>query len=410
MNLLAYIEPVVFRENPRFLEAHIRWIARAFAGAPDARLALATSADLHELFAEIAPHIRLERFVIDSWRVLAPFAYRRDAYAAALYEVPTGVTKSGLSFLITQLEEIASRFQPNLVLCTSQNSAVQEVFGGGGTGTVFFEQAPVPRQRKRGSMFLDPAGHQSGSLLNTHAAAILAARPPAEPDAILDAWEEATRPSDYGVARKRELSAHLRAIARGRRIAAFAMQPADWISYEGAYELISPEGLVARWADALPAGWVGVPFFHPTSRFSQSLEHSLASSCQNLGFVREDLAHNALDMAAGLVDALVTISSTTAVTAGIYGARVVVVGKSAFSGIFPARDVSAIDDVEPLRREHRAALLAFLTNRYCHEGAALFAQENDFVNRARAAATHGHDIGFFLDFRDWTADRVSQIL
>lgn len=406
MNILIYLEPVTYRDDPLMLSPHLSWI-ESFVRAnlnSGVRFGIVTSWPLYSLLDRALPKL-VTPFLVEQWSLLAPSRYVRHSYSKALYG--RGEDSNLLLVpLVGKLSAARERFKPDLVLCSTQNVAVEQVFAD--VRRFFYEQAPLPRHRRKGSLVFDPFGHQVGSLINRASTRLLAGVPPkAGTDVVLEAWREAAKPRGPAAARRIQVVNALRRIAKGRKIAAFAMQPTDWITYEGAFEPVENGALIARWAERLPEGWIGVPFHHPSSRAPEWLDRSLPTSFPNLVTLPSELASNALDLAIDAIDGLVTISSTTAMTAALAGKRVVTVGASAFSALFGSR-IEDLAEREPLSADVRANLIAVLTHRYCHAREDVCSKRGGLLALAEEAG--GRDTDYFLDCSGWDPGRIAELI
>lgn len=411
MRILFYLEPVIFRNKPDFLAPHTSWISRLIRACRGSGIffGIATSRVLLACLKNQLPNQNIDFFELSPWLVMEGCFFRKDVYANALYGsvlAEDDLKYAMLRPLLSRLSEIAVDFSPDVVISSSQNLAVEFMFND--RLTLFYEAAPLPRLRRRGHMFLDPSGHQTNSMLTTCAKDILSIDLTEQDTSdILSTWELLTL---VPAAQRDAMDALSREIAkrkRGRRIALLAMQPADWLSYEGAYGAIAPEAVIARWARALPDGWVGIPIFHPASRIDVSHEAGLSAEFSNLEFLPPELSQNVGELAIRMADGLVTISSTLAMTAGLAGIPVVVTGTSAFTGIFP-RLVSALAKSNPLSAKERAALIVFLTHRYCHPDADFYRPDGSFISAIRDMLDTPDPKRWMRDLSGWSVDAIKR--
>jgi hypothetical protein len=166
VRVLFFIEPVIFRNEPDHLAAHLPWakcLSTSVKRDGDA-FAMASNPDVCAIWrgmqgAAESDHIC---FQLDPFDPLGPFDYRRDWYATAVYG--DGAADNPLKAV---LRDIRGRFQPDIVVMTSQNAFARQAFAG--LPTLHIEQAPLPRLGYAQRISIDPLGHQTNSLLEQKA-------------------------------------------------------------------------------------------------------------------------------------------------------------------------------------------------------------------------------------------------
>ena len=89
-----------------------------------------------------------------------------------------------------------------------------------------------------------------------------------------------------------------------------ALQPPDWLTYEGAWRSLSVSGLMMHWLDNLPANTVGCVSYHPLHQFSLDFEQLLEREHDNVLFLPQAWRQGRSEYLLPLVDATVTISSS----------------------------------------------------------------------------------------------------
>ena len=412
MRILIYIEPAIFRHDPLFLAPHVQGWALPMLQAHNSQgftWSFASSAALCELARHHAP--ALPAFAIPSWSILSACGYRRDGYSLALFDpdaAQRAITgQAPLAPLAEQLQAINQAVQPELVIATAQNSLLPLAFPQ--ARCLWMEQAPLPRLKKRGRIYLDPCGHQWGSVLEQAADRIrkltihLADQERAEA-----LWQTMLAPEESRQTAAQQVRQAIRDRAGGRRVALLVLQPPDWLSWEGCLGApITPDALLAQWAAALPEGWVGIPLYHPHSRLPAVLEASLAAEFSQLATLPPELSGNVAEWALPEADAVVAVSSSVAAHALISGKQVVVCGRSPLQA-FAATSLDALADPAPsLTRQQRLALLAFLSHRYSLPLAALRDPNGPLPDHLRALAATPDPIAWLLDLSSWTPDRLA---
>jgi hypothetical protein len=360
LRVLFFLEPVVYNE-PSFLVAHLHWVAMFARALHDGSGAFALAANAavisqwKQCFAQFA--MRSCSFALDSDSPLKPFNGDRRLYSRALYG-----QKAPDNPLIEKLTAIRSSYRPNLIVYTSQSSFAQAAFSG--IANLNIEQAPLPRAGHPQRTCFDPSGHQVGSLLECHAEQIRRLPLPEGSKAKLERLHLGIRrhlrqllPEDS------EIAKHLAQLRASTKIALLVTQPPDWVTYEGAFDSMPLEDLIACWAGELPSGWIGMPTYHPGYRLSEEMERALANSCSKVQFLPRDWSQGKTEALLLYVDGIVTLTSTVAMTGILLRQKVVVTGKSPFQA-WAAHSPQDIESAPVLSRKELLSLLAFLTSDY----------------------------------------------
>lgn len=402
MRILFFVEPVVFRRDPLFLAPHLAWVAALAAVSRGAiTCALATSPALCAHWR--TAHTQLQDvacFPLDSFASLAPFGHCRRSYARALYaDAPShGPLREALL-------DVRRRFDPDLVVLSSQNALAESAFAG--LPMLRIEQAPLPRTGQPLRMVVDPLGHQVGSVLERHGARIREFElSGAECNGVLDLLSAVRRQVQAAHPHGPQAVQALRALAGGAPVALLCLQPPDWVTYEGAGALVDPEELLLQWAARLPRGWVGVPTYHPDWTLSPAMEEAIAQSCPRLRLLPRMLPQGTTEALLASADGLVTISSSSAMTAALFGKPVAVLGNSPFRawGCHDIGDLACCPTLEP---RQAAATLAFLCHRYSHVNARLLGQPGYFTGLVTALAGAPDPLEWLFDRSDFAVGRVA---
>ncbi len=406
LDLLVYLEPVIFRRDPVALRAHFMWVAcfQRAAHAAGARFAIAANTDVCEAWAaqERADLPPARRFGINAFAALAAHGFERARYARALFEQPDAD-----DVLVTELRHVVEQFRPALVVMTAQSSIASRAFEG--LRTLHIEQAPLPRLGHPLRTAIDPCGHQSGALLERFRARLgatrLSRRQQGQAARLLQKLQDAAPHAhpDAGPA-----LAALAAIRREGPVALLATQPTDGVTFEGAYHPIELENLVYAWAEALPPGWIGVPTYHPGQRIEPALEQALGKACGRLRFLPGSLAQGLTEALLAEADGLVTISSTSAMTALLFGVPAIVTGRSPFAA-WCAHDPGQLASATTLPPDQRVTLLAFLTHRFAYRHDELMAEPGALVSVLRELSQRDDPAEWMLDLSNWDATRAEAL-
>jgi hypothetical protein len=398
MRVLVFIEPVIFWDRPEVLEAHLIWARQIETALEDGdELAVASSPRISRHWQEVRKDKSGRSFEIDPFMPLQPFDWTRTAYMAGLY-----ATDGENPPLQSRLEAIRAEFRPDLVVATSQSSFFKAAFRG--VPQYYVEQAPLPRFRQPFRTSFDPLGHQVDSLLSGSAEA-LSQRPVArekldQASDIVSRWGASLIFSDMGL----EARAALRDIRSGHpdhKIAILATQPPDWASYEGAYRPVDLSGLLCQWAEQLPPGWIGIPTFHDRGGLSADMQQALAASNPRLAFLPDPLAVGVSEPLIASADAVVSISSTSSITAILLGKPAVTVGRCALD----AWTGKTVADVAgpPVEPDVAIQLFMFLSHRFSIT-ANQIASRPQALRRKLARHAEGAGSDGEIEIENWTAE------
>jgi hypothetical protein len=417
MRVLIYVEPALFRADPLTYGSHIRcWVEPLLLCFRHARIevALATSTALLNLISPgQAP--RLCRFAIPSWSILAGCGYRRELYSQALFDgaaAEQAVAGQGLlAPLAAELQTVNAAFQPDVVLATGQNSLLPLVFHQ--ARCLWMEQPLFPRVKRRDRVYLDPCGHQLGSVLERGAELILhqaEVNPALWPDAMT-LWKQMQAPRLRQQWRARRVRHAVRELATERQVVLLVLQPPDSISWEGCMGgAIAQEALLAQWAAELPPGWVGIPLYKSYARLPAALEASLGEAFPQLAFLPPELNGNVGEWALPAADAVVAVSSSLAGQALLWGKQAVVVGRTPLRHL-ASTSLEALAHPGPtLSVQQRLNLLAFLSHRYTFTLAEIRDPTGPFREHFRALVEAADPLAWLLDLSGWTPKQLARLV
>jgi hypothetical protein len=256
---------------------------------------------------------------------------------------------------------------------------------------------------------IDPCGHQKGAMLEVYAERIrsraLLKNQAAAAASLLRACRRAALAADP---RAQLAIAEIEAVQASAKVALLATQPRDAATYEGAYRDISMEDLVFAWAEALPPGWVGVPTYHAGQRLSPQMENSLAKASSRLHFLPTDLSQGLSEPLCLAADAVVTISSTTAMAALLFGKKAAVTGISPFAN-WAVSKPEDLDSAPTLTSSEAASVIAFLTHRFSFDHESLMQHPRKLADHLAALASQPDPSAWMLDLRDWTPESAAQL-
>ncbi|POF62051.1 capsular polysaccharide export protein, LipB/KpsS family [Novacetimonas maltaceti] len=405
--ILFFLEPVFFRGSPHELLGHFPWMTcfQNFCLENDCTFAIVTNDTLNaKWFSERGIDPSTTLFAVDPFLVLKSFDYDKSQYFEAAYG-----RSQRPNFLSGRLAAIRDEFAPDLVVMSVQNEIARAAFAG--IPVLSIEQSPLPRFSHMFRTSFDPCGHQVGSFIETHHDTLRTrVLPPAMQrqalmlrDMIADNLRQRDDINGAAIAKFHELR-------RDGRIALLITQPPDYPTYEGAYKPISMESLIYSWAQQLPEGWIGIPTYYkgPQTYPSQEMEAALSLSCPQLRFLPPELAVGHSETLLLHADAMVTISSTTAMTGLLFQKPVIVTGRSPYNAWCP-QDPAALATPQVLSDSEVASLLCFLTGRYSATLQELQDSSQRIGDIVRVMTQGGDPAAWFLDTAEWSLYRASRL-
>lgn len=410
MRLLWHVEPAMFRENPLSVKAWLGWIVQEIrasraVGAPLKQGLVASQPACRHVNGAIPGGLDYQRPVLQR-EVLATARFNRFAHARDLFDNTCNFLTNDT--LLSAFHEAARDFDPDVIISFSENRYFKEAFPR--AALLFAEFAPYGRMFTRPALFLDPSGHQHTGLLARRLPEMLSGPVSHGTLAALKRlwgthFEEPTRAHSSG----QRLAEWLSEKAAGRKVVLFALQPTDWMTYEGAYETIPLSGLVMRWGAALPGGWAACVTCHPHQRLTTEAAGLIGEEFPNIFVAPPDLGAGVSELLLPHVDAVAAVSSSVGAQAALWGKPVAAYGESSLCG-FGYWRLEDLDGAKGLNDTERLLLLRFLTHRYCHpldrlqfEGGYL----NGFLEQWRQAGW-SHD--FFFDQDAWDPEAAENLL
>jgi hypothetical protein len=352
---------VTYRDDPLRLagwQAFYDQLARTSAAAFDSYLAASSS-------VTCLPTTSFKDIIdIDSVAPLAAMNFDRAAYSRDLcFEGgPPNVS------LLDELSAIEARLQPDIVFSVAENRYLKQVFG---PKVLFMEAGPLPRVGMHWSIHIDPFGHQMDSALDRLSNWDLNGRYLLE---FADLWERRWLTLARRKGKESGLANWLANAAKGRKVLLAALQPSDWITYEGIGPSIDPVSMLRLIAWRAPANWTVMPEWHGADKApSDQLVDELTRLQPNIIVPPPELRMSHSDEALPYVDAVATISSNVAAAAAISGLSVWILGQSKFRSLHTGLEA---------RAGARADLLAFLICRYCQPLQEVLTKEGAFAEWA----------------------------
>jgi hypothetical protein len=405
MRVLLYVEPVVFRENPLMLLPWVRWLARLVRSSSSLgtqEFGFASNPLLCEhMHSEVGSALAWTRSIRQREALLA-FDFDRYSYAQDLFRSCRDAEAN--PGLMDVLFELKSSFRPELVISFTQNRYLRQVIG---TPTLFWEVGPLPRGVTAESFFCDPIGHQTESLLVSHATEILNRRIGADRSEELQrVWRDLVELRILADERRSTLEAEVRARAQGRKVLLLALQPTDWLTYEGAWRAVSLSGLILGVLERLPSSYCACISYHPLQQLPPEIEELIHREFDNALFLPHPMRANMSELLLPSVDAVATITSSVGVQAALWGKPLVTLGRGQLSGLSRG-DVARLEQAEPYSKRERLALFEFLTYRYCQPLWLLLDQPGYFEQFVATLSENQFSPKVFTDTTGWSAHETS---
>lgn len=342
LKLLFYIEPCVFRNSPDLLAY---WVDQCAAIAARSANAIHVSIVLNGAMIRRHSGAFSRIFQLSPFDLTVAFGFDRAQYAQDL------VGGSGFpnAALLTSLEGIRDSLAPDVVISWSENRYLRQVFTD--ARVLFMELGPLPRSGLKLAAYLDPFGHQVDSAIS---------RLPAfdgkndNEQQLLDLWDGVWKAKVNRDAASSGATEWISSVGRGFEVVLLALQPDDWITYEGLDQRLDPVSLIAQTSRSYGAGFRVLPTWHSSGPPpSELMLEFLQTECRNVIIPPPALRTATSELFLPFVDVVATVSSNVAVAGAIEGKLLEIFNPGKFSGLSLGR------------RHRRGDLLAFLVCRFC---------------------------------------------
>ena len=401
IKVLFFLEPAVY-STPDFLSAHFFWVDYfvKLCEKAEGTLALFANTETCNMWNVTRPQYSgVESFPIDSESVLSAFLGCRPYYSRALYGEGTCDNT-----LTCELTKVKSAFNPDLIVASSQNAFLGSVFST--AAFLYIEQSPLPRLGHPLRSSFDPFGHQVGSFIERYADELVNL-------CLTDSIKESINSILIKLSKKlnslesvhRASFVALKELRKTGPVALLVTQPPDWVSCEGAAGAVKLDDLLLEWAASLPEGWTGVPTYHTAHKLTADEEARLRLRNTKLKFL--PFAQGITEALLLEADGMVTVSSTSAITALLFQKPVVVVGKSPFAGLCP-KDPSSLNACRILTKSEVGSLFAFLTHRYSWSHAEILENPAVLLSLVETVIADRKCEAWFMDVSTWDKDRAER--
>lgn len=393
MNILFYIEPVVFRQEPSLLMTWIWWIEEIAQANPEAQFAIVSSAWL----CDRVSNPTIVRFPISAHDATKAYDFERLPYVKSLFDDRLPDNQQ----LLERLRPIDKNFQPQVVVSFTENRFLKNAFSD---ADIFYtEIGSTPRIEANQTFFLDPCGHQNG-IMNDQIERLLALEPPLTIEQSDTIWNKRSKQYIETHPLHEPVKEWLSGL-KGKPIRLLALQPNDWLTYDGVYEPIPEEEIIYKLAMEMPDA-VLVPTHHRGQHLSQDMQAYISNEFPNVIFPPAEIATGVTELFAPYIDELITISSTVGMVAVLEGKAVRTLGTAAFSKLaeaIKARQGNPIG-ISLLRRN----ILAFLSNQYLHLQSRCLLEKNYYVETLKyLSSAKAEDV--YFNFSDWKIEKLLSI-
>jgi hypothetical protein len=183
-----------------------------------------------------------------------------------------------------------------------------------------------------------------------------------------------------------------------------ALQQPDCLTFEGLAGRTPIDGQVMTWLAELPPNWRAVVSYHQGFELPPSLEEAVRIQFPNLVSLPFAWRRARSEWLIPHVDAVATVGSTVGMTGLLAGKKLVASPHSNLSGMAAGR-VANLNEVCALSPPQRAALLAFLTNRYSHQMDDLLRVPGYFAELVDRLSV-GDPIETLLNIAGWRASKI----
>lgn len=395
MNSVAfYIEPAVFRRYPAMFGIWAGWVASIAAMNPDLSIAVISGRAVCDTVAATA-NLRLAPMELRP--VLEAHGYSLAEYSG---DMTAPADRAPRPEMIEALRRAAGPSGPDVVISFTENRYLRAAFPL--AEVMFTELGSLPQVSVPHTLFLDPAGHLSGTL-NTMADRLIALDPPMtvpQADALWDAHVAQRLHAQPLFPAVRDW---LGALGAGP-VTLLVLQPADHPNYRPFGLASQPEALLQRVAAECAPGLL-VATFHKDDLFAPPLKASIQHDFPNVVFPPQPLESGLSELMVGLVDRVVTFSSNAGFTAMLQGTPVTTLGAARFSAL--AGHLRGCERNGLAHRTMRRNLLAFFSNGYLNDLGRLTTEPGYFATRLACA---GDRMERYFDFGEWTPDAAAEQL
>lgn len=271
--------------------------------------------------------------------------------------------------------------EPDLVLSWTENAYVRHIFRG--TPILYAEMGPIPRIGFVHTVHLDPVGHQTNSVFER--------LKPLEwvPDAhssLVDAWHRHVAERVAIRLRTSGMEDWITTLPKGRKRILVALQPNDWLTYEGIGPSLDPTSFLRLVASSASEDDVIIPQWHPGQTVpSDAMLAFLVREYPNLAIPPPAWRQNQSELLLPYIDAVTTISSNVALAGAIRGLDINVYGRCKFSALATPKGANGVA---------RPDLIPFLVKKLCRPLSTWQTVPGGFVDHIKAAIEMREEVSY----------------
>jgi len=324
--ILFYLEPTIFRNNPLFLLPHFNWLSEIginlSLGEGDEMLVMSSPSLCREaidIFERKFSGAVFQTNPLHIDKVIRAFQGNRKSYAQDLYQ--SVWSKRNNHYLSESIDSVFANFDPDLVIATSENRYLSfaDRQNPRRVGTFFIEKAPLPSWARENRLYLDCQGHQSNSMLACDWQRII--------NGVYDEDEAIKARAffqklDEEIIQSRRLQIQrtlIDALDPSRETILIALQPDEWLSWEGALAgALKPLDVLGQCCSNFPDFNI-VPTFHKDiTGLPSTVLSELKFTYPNLVDLPTEVLTNCTEALLPVVEHVYTVSSATGLSAYPY--------------------------------------------------------------------------------------------
>ncbi len=344
MRVLVHLESIPFRGSTNFIAGHLKVfiepllkaLATSSKGEPlllgvstNIFLALKSLSMMRELSKEYI--IQPVLLPIYSNKILQFYDHSVSQYCLDIYSRNKQIDSvAGLSCFF---EGIFSEFNPNIVLTTSDNRYLVDQCNKLGVPLLSCEFGPLPRSLYPKNRFLNVGGHLNTELLSSKRyikkqLAQFKSSQDLEGAQIYDFEEKylacQRRQPDWDIAEQ------FFGQFKGKKIALLALQPRDWVTWEGALGgSLKPSEILRKALSRMQSDILVVTFHNDKSGdIPPQLFSEIWLSDRRLEKLPESLVSGSSELLLPFIDEVLSVSSNTSFTAFLLNKRITPISNS----------------------------------------------------------------------------------
>lgn len=377
IRVLTYLEPCIFRDDPGFLRGHFDYLVNPMLRAlsldsPLGFLGIASNIflcleGLNSARALPANPQEVKLYPLYNADLLAQRNFCIEDYARDVFDA--GESAFDNPGLLQRLSLIIEDAQPDVIITTSQNRYLNYLSRTLTIPVFSTEFGPLPRLPYPGNRFVAVDGHFSGGAFASPSRLHVALKSVGEADVSQSIHEfEANYSRTIELHPQYEMVRRLvESIKGGGTVSMLALQPEQWLTWEGALGKrragvsIIYEALARMRTDKL------IVTFHNDRRgqINPTSLREIWLSDPRFALLPDELSFGLSELYLPFVDELITVSSNLAMSAFLLGKTVTAIGDSFARTL----EQLQIDSNEVEHTGLREGVLRYLTDRMCVEDA-----------------------------------------